>query len=356
MTRLEAWLDRIGIDVVRQGRDLCIPSPFKEREKRRFNPAYVDHKRRLSVRIIQDNGTPRILWKCWYTSNSAPSGSFGGQSAYALSVRTRYSQKEIYVLLGIQPDAADTPDEALTTTVMNILQGEEVKTDNRIKKSLQPYPYPPCVELIFSGSPFTNRAERMVLERNILADTARQYGLGWDVDKKEIVLPFCNSYGHILYHQHWDGHYYSFPKIETDEYYSKEDVVFGLQAWQPTLPLIICEGVFDALTLRGIALAGSTVNDRQVMLIIETHPKMIVLAFDNDGAGLKASMNLSAMLRGVLPNTTVKAVYPPASYKDWNDMAKAEGHLKAVSEFCARVQRASESGDGLVEQVAQLLQ
>ncbi len=354
MDRLQSWLERIGVDVIRQGRDLCLPSPFKERDKRRFDPTYIDHRRRLSVRIIQDNGVPRILWKCWYASTTADSGSFGGHTAYALSIRTRHSQKEIYVLLGIQPDAADTPDEALTATVRQIFQ-TEAASPQRAEKKLQPYPYPQCVELLFSGSKFTKRGERMVLDRNVPEIAARQYSLGWDVDRKQIVLPLCDSFGTVLYHQHWDGEKYSFPRTETDEYYSKGDVIFGLQVWDSRLPLIICEGAFDALTLRGVSLTGSAITDRQLMLLLETNPKMIVLAFDNDSAGMKGSMNLIRVLRGVLSDTPIRAVYPPPKFKDWNDLAKQEGHTPAVKEFCSRVKQSSDSDDGLVGQVAQLL-
>ena len=82
-----------------------MPSPFKEREKRKKDPRYVDDKRRLSVRVVLEGTTPVIRWQCWW-SKGQTGKAVGGRSTYALALVTKVSQKEISDLLGLRWDEA----------------------------------------------------------------------------------------------------------------------------------------------------------------------------------------------------------------------------------------------------------
>lgn len=356
MDRLQNWLELQGVDVLRLGNDLVMPSPFKERKKRRFDPTYVDENRRLSVKIITENERPVILWKCWYTSASRPNGSFGGKSAFALSVRTGQDQSVIYELLGIIPDVKTIEDKDLEHHLMSMIQPEErQETHKRSIETLMPLPLPTSCAPIYTGLRYTHRGERIMAERNIPPQICVDYLIQWDVEKEKLVLPFCDFSGKVLYYQYYDGSRYEFPKSDDPRYFGKGDVIFGLQRLRQN-SIILTEGLFDALTLRGWALAGNLLSSVQESWLSSVQPKRIILAMDNDGGGSRAVQTIESQLYGLITGVQVVVVFPPSDTKDWNGLAKKTSDLETVKAFVERARTAMERPDNLEQTLIQMMQ
>ena len=84
---------------------------------------------------------------------------------------------------------------------------------------------------------------------------------------------------------------YIFPKEENINFQDKP--VFNIGNIDVSFPYVVClEGIMDSLFVKnGVALGGKTLTDYQHRMIRELYPRhKIVLAFDNDQAGIQSSL------------------------------------------------------------------
>jgi len=357
---LQAFLEVKGVDVVRVGRDLCMPSPFKEREKRRVQPGYVDHARRLSATVVvDDGGTPQIIWQCWYSKR--PDGrNYGGRSAYAVAMAAGCRQEEVLLALDMVFDAEvsqiDQREDEVTWALEIAKQaGRRMERQNaameasrnRVAKQVLPRDPPACHPL-FRGDARASLGEEAVTRRAIPAEVAARYGLGWDPVQGAVVMPWRSRDGRHWYHQWWDPYAakgYRFP-ADDGVHAGKADCLFGLDAWDPSTPLTIAEGGFTAMSVRGVALGGSTLTKAQVQVLssLSPRPGLVVVALDKDGAGMHGSLAVARKVSEVFPGIPVVRVFPPGK-GDWNDVAKLVGADECLKVFVDRVRHAQRSGE-----------
>lgn len=344
--KLRRWLEGKGIDVVQVGHELCCPSPFKEKEKRKTDPHYHDDKRRLSITVVQEAGIPTLRWQCWW-SKGKTGKSFGGRSAYAVSILTKTSQQEIAKLLDLEYDAQveqaeTTLDKALAILTQPQRQMEArrqfVATQQAVIR--QPQPLPSSLLRLWSGNPLTYGAEQMVAERGILPEIGTNYGLCWDYEQMGVLLPWVDQQKQILTYQWWYGKKYRFPP-ESAELMTKMDAIFGLHTWSPGRPFILCEGCFTGMSVCGMALGGSTISDEQIALIKDCNPTMIVIAFDNDNGGLFGAQGVVKALTQAIPNARIVPVFAPFG-NDWNDVIKKYGFKSTMEIFAERIKSSLE--------------
>lgn len=107
---------------------------------------------------------------------------------------------------------------------------------------------------------------------------------------------------------------------------SKGQFLYNFDHVEPANFLVITEAIFDCLTLRkqAVASGGADLTVEQIKKIRLLRPKEgIILAPDNDGAGLKSIINNAR----ALPSWDYQICYsvPPESYngkpvKDWNEL------------------------------------
>lgn len=375
LQKLHSWLLGLGIDVVRIGEELTLPSPFKERDKRQHGapPGYVDAARRLSVTIRQR----QIVWQCWYTKGKTGK-PFGGRSAWALSVRTGQSQAAIMAMLGLYYDEKVAQAETLMDKIAAITAGGIKPRKSAVFDHGTPFDapaappeppkattrlaaYPPVtnsLSRLYAGSWVTGVAERWVAERGIPREIADPYGLLWDADEEKILLPFWSKEGVLEYYQWYDhdARKYRFPR-KLEGCVGHKELIFGelqFACKRDSIPLILSEGIWDAVTLCGCAIAGSVLTDEQVRRIVSLSPNMVIMALDNDTAGVHGAEPSARRLKSVL-TIPVVSVYPPAEHKDWNKIAERCGHAAAIQCFTERV-RTAQMGDPIVAKVQQILQ
>jgi len=195
----------------------------------------------------------------------------------------------------------------------------------------------------------------MILQRGVFRDIAKRYGLRYGLSSLNIVFPIYDPFGNLVYYLTWNGSRYHFPRDLGEDYFSKEDVIFGLHLWTPKKPMILSEGVFDALSLIGQAVLGSALSDHQFDLVKAAQPPRLILANDNDRAGKMGSKRMESVFKHSLPETRIIVVNPPSNLKDWNELAQKVGPDEVIRVFCQRVQQVS-GGESFASTVSQIIQ
>jgi len=148
-----------------------------------------------------------------------------------------------------------------------------------------------------------------------------------------VVFPYL-EYDETVY---WQGRAliskdFLFPD-DTQSSRGKSHFLFGFDNAEVRQPLIITEAIFDALTIGpgGAASGGADLVHDQLRKIRMINPSYIVLAPDNDEAGLASLYNNWKLLS---PYYKVYFVLPPAPYKDWNDHVRnADNKKKKLKEI-----------------------
>lgn len=336
--KLRRWLEGRGVDVVQVGHELTMPSPFKEREKRQ-----TDDKRRLSVTIVREGTIPILRWQCWW-SRGKTGKPFGGRSCYALSVVAKASQAEIANLLDLHYDEQVEKAETSLDKVLAIMTQPSREAEARRvfrEQTLQsqaavvPHLLPPCILSLWEGNPLTTGPESLVEKRGIGKNIGHEYGLGWDVDRQAIWLPWADRESRIRVYQWWDGTKYRFPKDEVGKM-TKSDAIFGLHLWKSGRPMLLAEGGFTAMSICGQALGGSTMSDAQLAMVAACKPETIIVAFDNDNGGFDGSVGICKRLAYEL-GCRVAPVFCPDG-NDWNDFLIKHGFQVTMQTLAERIQ------------------
>ena len=134
-----------------------------------------------------------------------------------------------------------------------------------------------------------------------------------------IVVPFTHDNQVV-------GHTTRFLDDRTPRYIQdiQSGYVFGADLQRPNWQsAIVCEGVFDALSINGLAVLHAEINDAQVRLIRSLGRDVVVVP-DQDEAGMKL------VDRAVELGWSVSMPEWPAGVKDVNDAVIKLGKLGAL--------------------------
>ena len=108
--------------------------------------------------------------------------------------------------------------------------------------------------------------------------------------------------------------------------YSKKDVVWNMDKVQYDSYMVICEGVFNAITCSqdkyvGIATFGKNIVDSQIDLMKTLNPERYYIFLDNDAKDLEARLAKDLMNRGI-SNDKIYLVNNPYGEADANDLGR----------------------------------
>lgn len=106
----------------------------------------------------------------------------------------------------------------------------------------------------------------------------------------------------------------------------RSQAVWGLALQQKDSEIWICEGIFDAAAVRGVALFGKEAAPGQLQVILALNPKRVVVALDNDAKSY--SLALQKQLRAVV-ETHIE--YPPHGVNDFGELL-VHGWRRVVKE------------------------
>jgi len=142
------------------------------------------------------------------------------------------------------------------------------------------------------------------LRRRRISDTTiNQWGLGYDCNTSSICIPIRNSFGATIAHAYrYIGHNNTISKYRNanGNVYNKSSTLFGLDKAKKYIDTsnycIIVEGYFDCISLHQagirnvVAICGVALT-QQMIDIIKRHTKNVVFCYDNDTAGINATVD-----------------------------------------------------------------
>lgn len=129
----------------------------------------------------------------------------------------------------------------------------------------------------------------------------------------------------------------SFNGVSREGEYSKENTVFNLNNAKYTDKIVICEGVFNALTVgeSGVATFGKKVTDKQIELLLsETKERRLPIYIYLDADAWKEMIELARKLKKADKARDVYFVYD-GSNRDANDIGTAAANELINNAFLA---------------------
>lgn len=112
------------------------------------------------------------------------------------------------------------------------------------------------------------------------------------------------------------------PKYLNSEGTKKSETLFNIYNIESNInQIIICEGIFNAITAgkNAVASYGCNISDKQIQLIIDKKPKSILIAYDSDQPGVEGSLKVIDKLKAINYNGVVEYVLLPNGI-DINDL------------------------------------
>ena len=219
-----------------------------------WSPFISHHKPKLQINVKTQK------WHCWVSGT-------GGRTLFQLLKKVNASNQHFDELRELVGD----------------LPHYKKDTDTKLKKVVQ-LPY----EFITFGNSTDSIVKRHALsylyKRGITDDDILKYNIGYCDDglySNRIIIPSYDSDGQLNFFVGRD--FYNSKMKYRNSPTSKDIIGFDLFInWDE--PIILCEGVFDAMAFKrnAIPLFGKNIMSTLQKKIIESRVKVIYLALDND--------------------------------------------------------------------------
>jgi len=190
------------------------------------------------------------------------------------------------------------------------------------------------------GGKFRQIALNYLISRGVSEELAKQKSLMYTVG--EIVFPYY-EYGELVY---WQSRSVLSKSFNFPPNTNKADFLFGFDDVEPCTEIIVCESIFNALSLgeNAVATGGASFSNTglQVKKIKALGPQKVTLAPDNDDAGLKSLFDnffiLEPHFSGKIWYSLPTKLNPSGSLaakdtKDWNDVECVAGKGAARLSF-----------------------
>ena len=192
-------------------------------------------------------------------------------------------------------------------------------------------------------------SEEEMLESGLVKARAEKNGC-YDYFRNRLTIPIHNSYGKIVafgarsFDDSQDAKYLNSPETKI---YSKGRLLFNLDRAvnrrEVVEDLILVEGYFDVIALhqwgfrQAIASLGTALTQRQVRMI-QKHTRRLLIAYDSDQAGIKATMRALKVLAD--SDIELRVLNLPKG-QDPDDLLRAQGRkamMRAI-ETAQRIER-----------------
>ncbi len=222
-----------------------------------YCPFCNHHKQKLQV------NTETQKWHCW-TCNS------GGKKLTSLLRKLDVDRKTIAIIREIYGDSNYNPQQEDAETKIYISLPKEFKSLNEVPKGFNPE-YKHAIHYL---------TQRGITEKDII-----KYNIGYCTEglyARRVIIPSYNSDGSLNYFV--SRSYYTEERMKyKNPPISKNIICFDSQVnWNE--PIILCEGVFDAITIKrnAIPLLGKFPSKQLVEKIFMSGVSDIIISLDND--------------------------------------------------------------------------
>ena len=227
----------------------------KSNEYMWWSPFTQHHKPKLQVNIQTGK------WHCWVSNQ-------GGHNLYQLFKKAGAGYNDFKELNKLLGDVSFYKKDDDTTT-------DDVRLPQEYKSLSDP----------FDTSIIKEHAIRFLRKRGITKEDITRYNLGYCSEGKynnRIIIPSYNSKGQLNYFVGRDFYSSNF-KYMNPPNVAKDVIGFDLYVnW--SLPIILVEGVFDAMSVKSnsIPLFGKTILPKLYKKIVEKKVKDIFIILDSD--------------------------------------------------------------------------
>ena len=260
-----------------------------------YCPFCNHYKRKLQVNVDTQQ------WHCWVCDAK-------GRSLFVLLKKLKVSNRVLVELSQIYETHRGTYASERHSTIGNLPKEFQslIKRDEKISSIVYAH------------------AREYLRKRNVDEDDIIRYNIGYCVDGEyggRIVVPSYDSNANLNYYvgrSFYPGKLkYKNPPV------SKDIVVFELYInWK--MPIVLCEGVFDAIAIKrnAIPLLGKTVSDSLLSKIIINKVPSVILALDMDASDTALKISQKLMQYGItVSKVTLKDKDP--SEVGYKNMLKA---------------------------------
>jgi len=237
-------------------------------------PLCNDYKVRGGFKFEDD----QVIYNCWNCSTASRYTEFSG----------KMSNKFKTILRALDIDDDDI--RPIVNTALFFKKGESDKiTLSKLTKvnTTTPTIKLPAKSFPLGHTEFLDYQEKLVdylLDRKI---DISKYQMFFSLEQRfinRVIIPYYRN-GNLIY---WQGrHTDPKEKLRYDNApVGREAVMFNMDELTrySDLPLFVCEGVFDAMMVDGVALLGSRLNDAKIDLLSKSN-RRIVFVIDKDSNG-----------------------------------------------------------------------
>lgn len=150
--------------------------------------------------------------------------------------------------------------------------------------------------------------------------------------ENSVVFPTYNQQGKMVYWNTRSIELHPFIKsinaMSEPNQYSRKDIVWNMDKIHSDSYMVICEGVFNALTssvgpYTGIATFGKAITDSQVQLMEKLNPKRYYIFLDNDAKDQELKLAKRLKQTGI-DYDRIYLVINPYGDKDANDLGQTK--------------------------------
>ena len=232
-------------------------SQKKARENHAFHCPFCNHhKPKLEINFAT-NEKGENPWECW-----------------VCNTRGRTIRSLLYQL--------KTPRDQAREVLKYVKKGDIYEY-----KHIAAVELPKNFQLISESSPTSivaKNVKKYLYERGLTDNDFIKYGIGYCTSGEyggRIIIPSYSASNQLNYFvaRSYDGNYYKYKNPETSK-----DIIFFENLINWNQPIIICEGVFDAIAIRrnAIPILGKSISKALLKQIIQSDVEDIYIALDQD--------------------------------------------------------------------------
>ena len=229
----------------------------RARENYAFNCPFCNHRKPKLEINMHTNEEGKNFWECWVCQTR-------GQTIRSLLYQLKTPKEEAQNVLKYLPKGAQAQYQQLSIVEL-------------------PKEYQPLYKAS-DKSVIANMVKKYLYERGLTDNDFIKYSIGYtntgDYGGRVIIPSYSESNQlNFFVARTYDGNYFKYKNPE-----ASKDIIFFENLINWNTPIILCEGVFDAIAIRrnAIPILGKTVSTSLYKKIITSAVKDIYIALDDD--------------------------------------------------------------------------
>jgi|TARA_B110000971_G_scaffold60216_1_gene61489 hypothetical protein len=229
----------------------------RARDNHAFNCPFCNHRKPKLEINMHTNEEGKNFWECWVCQTR-------GQTIRSLLYQLKTPKEEAQSILKYLPKGAQSEYKQLSIV--------------ELPKEYQP------LYLASSESYVANMVKKYLYERGLSSNDFIKYGIGYCTTGDyggRVVIPSYSGSNQLNFFvaRTYDGNYFKYKNPE-----ASKDIIFFENLINWNAPIILCEGVFDAIAIKrnAIPILGKSISTSLYKKIITSSVRDIYIALDDD--------------------------------------------------------------------------